>query len=88
MKLIVRRIYRNTFADMTCMENGLKRSDLDWTVIRAPMLTDGLQTGRYRTAVNQHLPRPERISRADLADYIVTDLDDPASYRAKVEVAY
>lgn len=87
-KLVVQRLYKNPFADMARMEEGLERSGLDWTVVRAPMLTDGPRTGRYRVAESGHLERPRRISRADLADYILAHLDDAASYRAKVEISY
>lgn len=87
-KLFVQRLYKNPFADMARMEEELERSGLDWTVIRAPMLTDGPRTERYRVAASGHLDRPGRISRADLADYILAHLNDLASYRAKVEISY
>lgn len=87
-KLVVQRVYKNPFADMARMEDELQRSGLDWTVIRAPMLTNGPRTGRYRVAANDYLRRPGRISRADLADYVLAHLGDPASYRARVEISY
>jgi putative NADH-flavin reductase len=87
-KLVVHRLYKNGFADMARMEDELERGGLDWTVVRAPMLTDGPRTGRYRVAANDYLRRPGRISRADLADYVLAHLDDPASYRARVEISY
>jgi putative NADH-flavin reductase len=37
--------------------------------------------------VNTHLSRGWSISRADLADYIVTHISDPAASRAIIEVA-
>lgn len=87
-KYIVQRLYRHVFADLRRMEEQLNQSDLEWTVIRAPMLTDGPRTGQYRTAVNEHLSRPEQISRDDLADYIITILDDDTTYRTKIEISY
>ena len=87
-KLVVQRLYKNVFADMARMEDELERGGLDWTVVRAPMLTDGPRTGRYRVAANDYLRRPGRISRADLADYVLAHLDDPASYHARVEISY
>ena len=65
----------------------MKESDLDWTIIRAPMLTNKPRTGGYQVAINKHLSRGWSIARADLADYIVTHLADPGSYRALVEIA-
>jgi putative NADH-flavin reductase len=87
-KHIVQRLYRHVFADMTRMEEQLSQSNLEWTVIRAPMLTDGPRTSQYRATVNESIPRPEKISRADLADYIVPHLADAATYRMKVEISY
>lgn len=56
--------------------------------MRPPRLTDEPRTGRYQAAVNKHLSRGWKISRADLADYIVTHLDDPMTYCGLVEIAY
>lgn len=53
----------------------LHGSGLDWTVVRAPMLTEDPGKGRYRVGwvgVNAST----RISRDDLADFILTQVDD------------
>ncbi|MFI5527379.1 NAD(P)-dependent oxidoreductase [Kitasatospora sp. NPDC051853] len=88
IRAVVQPRYRNAYADMAAMEAALAGSAVDWTVVRAPMLTDGPLTGRYRTAVGTRLPRPGRISRADLAHYLLTALDDRATHRAVVEIGY
>lgn len=85
---ILYRFFGEGYADMTRMELLLGRSELDWTVVRPPRLTDHPATGRYRTAVNRHLPRGRTISRADLAAAMLRLLDDPAALRATVGVAY
>ncbi|MFC4115272.1 NAD(P)-dependent oxidoreductase [Nonomuraea zeae] len=84
---VVRPLYRHMYADMTKMEGLLAASDLDWTVIRPPVLTDGGLTGDYRTAVNEHLPRTRSLSRADLAHYMLNHLGDRATWRATVEIS-
>ena len=81
-------ILKNMYSDLVRMETVVKASDLDWTILRPPGYTNGPRTGRYQTAVNQHLSRSLFISRADIADYIVTHLDDPATYCGLVELAY
>ena len=73
---------------MLLMEEELRKSDLDWTVIRAPRLTNNKRTGKYRIAINEHLSNLSSISRADLADYIVTHLNDEKAFKATVEVSY
>jgi len=87
-KPILWRLFKNMYTDLVRMEDEVKRSDFEWTVVRPPRLTDGPRTGRYHMAVNQHLTRGALISRADVADYMLTHLDDPAAYRAQVEIAY
>jgi putative NADH-flavin reductase len=86
-KLVVARIFRNRWDDMRRMEHELAGSDADWTAVRPPGLTDGERTGRYRVSNGAPVANASRISRADLADYILTHLDDPASYRTVVGVS-
>jgi uncharacterized protein YbjT (DUF2867 family) len=86
--LIVARLLRNLYRDQAQMEQVLAASDSDWTVVRATMLTDRPATGKYRVAVGGQLSRPERISRADLAAYLISCLSDPATYRKKVTISY
>ena len=81
-------VLRNMYTDLVCMEERVKSSSLDWTIIRPPQLTDKPRTGQYQVSYNEHLPAAWAISRADLADYIVKHLADPATYRAWVEIAH
>lgn len=85
--MIVARIFRNLYRDQAQMEEVLEGSDTDWTVVRAPMLTDKPATGKYRVATGR-LSRPERIGRADLAAYMVSCLNDPQTYHKKVMISY
>lgn len=80
--------FKYGYDDMKRMENIVRESGLDWTIIRPPRLTDGARTGSYQIAVNRHLTSGWKISRADLADYIVKHLDDPAISCGQVEIAY
>jgi putative NADH-flavin reductase len=86
-RLILQPLFGNGYADMARMEVELSKSQLDWTVIRLPMLTNGPRTERYRTAVKKHLPGGWVVSRANLADSIVTHLADPTTYRGWLEIA-
>ncbi|HLZ22316.1 MAG TPA: SDR family oxidoreductase [Ktedonobacterales bacterium] len=88
LKPIVRAIFKAPYADLARMEEEVRDSDLEWTILRPPRLTDRPHTGHYRTAINRNLPRGRFISRADLADAILKRLDDPASRHAAVSVAY
>lgn len=84
---VLYRIFGEAYADQIRMEDILRRSDVDWTVLRPPRLTNGPATGRYRTAAD-HLRGARTISRADLADAVLRQLDDRRSVRTAVGVGY
>jgi putative NADH-flavin reductase len=83
------RILENPFADLRLMEQEIRRSDVDWTIVRPARLTNGGRTGHYRTATGGHVPSGWRIARADVADLILQLLDDDATTVGElVGVAY
>lgn len=79
---------RNAFADHVATESRVRASDLDWSIVRPPRLTDGERTGRYRTSVDRNVRGGYTISRADLADCLLRVLDDPGSVRVVTGVGY
>jgi putative NADH-flavin reductase len=86
-RLIVRPILNNLWTDAARMEEIWAASNLDWTVVRPPRLTHGPLTGKYRTSINARLHHPIKLSRADLADCILRQIDACSSFGARVEVA-
>jgi uncharacterized protein YbjT (DUF2867 family) len=78
---------RKPYADLALMEDILRDSGLDWTVIRPPRLTDKLLTGTYRTAHGQNLRRGLLISRADVAHLMLHVLDDFDSIKRTIGIA-
>lgn len=87
VKPILRRILKHPWADMASMERVVRASDLDWTIVRPPMLTNGPHTGTYRTARDRNVRGSNRVSRADLADCILRCLADQDSLRTAVALA-
>ncbi|WP_028938054.1 NAD(P)-dependent oxidoreductase [Pseudonocardia spinosispora] len=75
------------YDDMARMEQRVFASDVDWTIIRPPKLTDKPGTGEYRLATNSSLRGGMAISRADLALAMLTALHDPAAVRVSLNVA-
>lgn len=82
--LLDRALYR----DMRKMEREVASSDLDWTIVRASGLTDGPATGRYRVASGQLPERGHRLSRADLANFLLDHLDGKSEIHSYPTVAY
>lgn len=86
--LLLHRILAKPYADMALMEDAIRTSDLDWTLVRAARLTNGPVTGRYRTATDAKLPGCWSISRRDVAHFCLTHAADTATFRRTVEIAY
>jgi putative NADH-flavin reductase len=79
---------RHVCADMRRAEEETRQSHLDWTIMRPPALTDKPATGTYRTAVDRNLRHGFTVSRADLAAYMLTLIDDQSAVHRHVAIAY
>lgn len=87
-RYILQNLLRHMYADLREMEAFIKASAIDWTIIRPPQLTDGPLTGNYRVAVNHFLKNALKISRADVAHFMLANLANAATYQGTVEIAY
>lgn len=70
-KPLLQRILKAHFDDLGRMEALIRASGLNWTIVRPPQLTDGPLTQRYRIAQHQSVRGGVRISRADVADFLL-----------------
>ena len=87
-KYIVQKILRNMYADIRIMEKGVKESDADWTIMRPPRLTNKPATGHYRIAINSFLKNCLSISRADLAHFMIHNINNKATWKTTIEIGY
>jgi len=76
---------RNALADARRMEALVAASDLDWTIVRPPRLTDAEPAARYR--VNEGPPHAGSIARADLARCLLDAASETAYSRKVVGVS-
>lgn len=74
-RLLVRPLLRELYADMGVMEQIVRASSLDWTLVRPVLLLDRAPTGDYRVLDAATPTRGRTITRADLAHFIVGELD-------------
>jgi putative NADH-flavin reductase len=86
-KYIIQKLLKYMYADLRRMENIIKASATDWTIIRPPQLTNDSLTGHYRTAINGFLKDCLKISRANVAHFMVNNLTSEETYQATVEIA-
>ena len=82
-KILFRTLLRNIYADHVAQEELLRGSSLDWMIVRAAILKDGSATGEY-TASNEG--KVGHINRADVARFLVQQLDDAAYSRQAISV--
>ena len=67
---------RTTLNDKDVQEWIIGSSELDWTIVRPGLLTNRPATGRYRILTAAEDWTFGLISRADVADFIVRQIDD------------
>lgn len=83
MKLVVRQVLE----DAERHAEIVRASDLEWTLVRPPRLTDGPSKGEYRTGYLQ-LGGSNSIARADLADFMLKLASDGRYVREAPMVSY
>jgi len=87
--IIVSVFLRNAFADHERQEAIVKQSSLDWIIVRPPHLTDGPRTGAYRHGFSTTETRIKgKISRADVADFMLKQLTDDTYLHQTPGVSY
>jgi putative NADH-flavin reductase len=82
-------ILRNVFADHERQERYVRQSQLAWTIVRPGAFLDGDCTGHYRhgfpgTDQSSQL----KISRADVADFILKQLTDTSYLHQTPSLSY
>ena len=85
---LVKTALHEHYADLALMEDVLRDSGLDWTVVRPPRLTNGPLTGTYRTAYGQNLRRGILVSRADVTHLMLRVLEQPETIKQTIGIAY
>ncbi len=76
-KIVFNSVLRNARKDHEKQEALVKESDLEWTIIRPSGLTDTPVTGTYDVGENI-AAKSSRIARADVAQFILQELEDNA----------
>ncbi|MBB4284513.1 NAD(P)-dependent oxidoreductase [Roseospira goensis] len=66
---------KRAYDDKDIQEQLIRDSDREWVIARPGILTDGRRTGRYRVMVEPETWRLGTISRADVADFLVRQID-------------
>ena len=68
-------LLRTIYADKDRQESLIQASDVDWTIVRPGFLTNGPLTENYRILTNMTGVIAGRISRADVAHFMLNELE-------------
>lgn len=87
--LIVPFLLKKGFADHALQESYVKQSSLDWTIVRPGNLTDGAHTGRYQHGFQATDKTIQvKVSRADVADFMLKQLHDNTYLQQTPGISY
>lgn len=81
IRFLLRRLSGTVLDDAIEHAQLLRDSDLDWTIVRGPRLTNAPRTGRYRVGW-VGVDASTKVARADLADFILRELTEQAHLRS------
>jgi putative NADH-flavin reductase len=86
-RIFIRLLLRDIYADKEAGEKILLQSTLDWTIAYPTTLANGPRTGTYRVGERLALRGLPKISRADVADFLLTQVADTTLIRKGVLVS-
>ena len=79
---------RDVYVDLAEMEDEIRQSTTEWTIVRPPRLTNKPLSGKYRMVVGGNVPRGYTISRADVAHLMLRVLEQPETIDQAIGIAY
>jgi len=85
--ILIPLLLRHVFADKERQEAIIRATSLEWTIVQPGSLTNGPRTGAYRvgTCADRLFPR---VSRADVAHFMIEGLENPRHVRQVVALCY
>ena len=84
-RLIFRTLLKSIFSDKTKADLILKHSPFNWTLVYPVVLTNAPGTGNYKVGETLPMKGMPKISRADVADFMLKQVTD-ITYLKKVAV--
>ena len=76
VRVIASTLIRRDFRDFDAAERLVTESDLKWTIAYFGALTDTEPTLRWSASSRIRTPKPLAIARADVAEFLVSSLED------------
>jgi putative NADH-flavin reductase len=88
-RIIVPFVLKATFKEHHLQEIAVKQSSLNWTIVRPGSLTNGKKTGKYKYGFPYSDPTLKvKISRADVADFLLKQATSPEYLQKTIGISY
>lgn len=87
-KLFIKVFLRNIFADIPLQEKLLRESNLQWTIVRPARLINGARTSLYRSGEDLPIGLFSKISRADVADFLLNNVQNADTIGKVIMISY
>jgi putative NADH-flavin reductase len=87
-KLFFRLALKDILADKFKADQMLRASDLDYTLVYPTRLTNGPKTGKYKVGVSIKIAFYPSVSRADVVDFILTEIKENHFIRQTAIISY
>jgi putative NADH-flavin reductase len=87
-RLVYCTLLRQIFADKEKADAMLRQSGLDWTLVYPTVLTNGARTGSYRAGERLAMTGMPKISRADVASFMLEQLSSAEWVRRTVVISH
>jgi len=86
--IIVPLILKNAFKDHKLQESIIEQSNIEWTIVRPGNLTNGVITKNYKYGFSPTDNIKLKISRADVAHFMLSQIDNNHYLHKKVGLSY
>jgi putative NADH-flavin reductase len=87
-KIVYKTVLKWPVREQVAQYQVLSASNLDWTMVLPPMLTNGSARGRYRVDGDALPPNGGYIARADVADFMFEQIASREWLRRGVYICY
>lgn len=86
--IIVPFILKNAFKDHELQEHVIEKSNTDWTIVRPGNMTNGKMTASYQHGFSSDAKIKLKVSRADVAHFMLDQVDSGAYLQKKAGISY
>ncbi|MCG8569505.1 MAG: SDR family oxidoreductase [Spirochaetes bacterium] len=76
------------FDDKELQEKDIMKSSLDWTIVRPVILTNKKKRGNCRSFTANDTSLQAKISREDVAEFLLNQINNPNHIKKAISISY